>query len=79
MKQNKGLSDKELIEKYEAGAINLPDALKKASEKYTPIKRIVSERVKKKDKLFKNYYIRNHPVKNPEFYLQSLVITKQNE
>ena len=49
MKQNKGLSDKELIEKYEAGAINMPDVLKKASEKYTPIKRVVTERAKKKD------------------------------
>jgi len=48
MKENKGLTDKQLVEKYESGAINLPEVLKKASETYTPIKRIVSDRAKKK-------------------------------
>lgn len=47
MKQNKGLSDKELIEKYEAEAINLPKVLKDAQANYTPVKRIVSHRAKK--------------------------------
>jgi hypothetical protein len=48
MKSNKGLSDKELIQKYEAGAINLPEVVKKVSDKYTPIKRITTDRAKKK-------------------------------
>jgi hypothetical protein len=50
MNQNKGLSDKQLVEKYEAGAIDLPKVLKKVSEKYTPIKRLTTDRAKKKDK-----------------------------
>jgi hypothetical protein len=48
MKENKGLSDKQLVEKYEAGAINLPKVLEKSFENYTPVKRIVSDRAKKK-------------------------------
>jgi hypothetical protein len=48
MKVNKGLSDKQLVEKYENGAINLPKVLEKSFENYTPIKRIVSDRAKKK-------------------------------
>ncbi len=48
MKENKGLSDKQLIEKYEAGAINLPDVLRKSQDNYILVKRIVSDRVKKK-------------------------------
>ena len=48
MKQHKGLSDKELAIKYEAGSIDLGEAVKKASEKYIPVKRIVSDRAKKK-------------------------------
>ncbi|MGN6396157.1 MAG: hypothetical protein ACTHMI_11365 [Mucilaginibacter sp.] len=48
MKENKGLSDKQLVEKYEAGAINLPEVLKNAQDNYTPVKRIVSDRAKKK-------------------------------
>jgi len=50
MKENKGLTDKQLVEKYENGAINLPEVLKKASETYVPIKRIVTERANKKGK-----------------------------
>ena len=50
MKENKGLTDKQLVEKYEAGAINLPAVLNKSLDNYTPIKRIVSDRAKKKGK-----------------------------
>ncbi len=48
MKENKGLTDKQLVEKYECGAINLHGVLKKSLDSYTPIKRIVSDRAKKK-------------------------------
>jgi hypothetical protein len=48
MKENKGLTDKQLVEKYENGAINLSKVLEKSAESYTPIKRIVSDRAKKK-------------------------------
>jgi len=50
MKQNKGLSDKELIEKYEAGAINLTKVIKESQDKYVPVKRIVSDRANKTKK-----------------------------
>jgi hypothetical protein len=42
------LSDKELAAEYEAGAINLPKVLKESLNKYERIKRIVSDRAKKK-------------------------------
>ena len=48
MKQQKGLSDEQLIKKYEAGSIDLGEAVKEASKKYIPVKRIVSDRAKKK-------------------------------
>lgn len=47
MKENKGLSDKQLVEKYEAGAIELPKVLQKSLDKYEPIKRITTDRAKK--------------------------------
>ena len=49
MKENKGLSDKDLAAKYEAGAIDLSKVIKESQEKYVPIKRIVSDRAKKKN------------------------------
>jgi len=48
MKENKGLSDKELAAKYEAGAIDLSKVIKESMKDYKPIKRIISSRVKKK-------------------------------
>ena len=50
MKENKGLTDRQLVEKYESGAINLRVVLKKSLESHTPIKRIVSDRAKKNTK-----------------------------
>jgi len=48
MKENKGLSDKELAAKYEAGAIDLSKVIKESMGKYKPITRIVTERAKEK-------------------------------
>lgn len=48
MKQNKGLSDKDLVTKYEAGQIDLSKVIKESMKEYTPVKRIVTERAKKK-------------------------------
>lgn len=48
MKENKGLSDKELAAKYEAGSIDLSKVIKESQDKYVPVKRIVSDRVKDK-------------------------------
>ncbi|HEY5326832.1 MAG TPA: hypothetical protein VIJ27_07515 [Mucilaginibacter sp.] len=50
MKENKGLSDKELAAKYEAGAIDLGKVIKESMKEYKPIPRIVTDRSKKKDK-----------------------------
>jgi hypothetical protein len=50
MKENKGLSDKELAAKYEAGAIDLSKVIKESMKDYKPVPRIVTERAKKKDK-----------------------------
>ncbi|HEY5325948.1 MAG TPA: hypothetical protein VIJ27_03025 [Mucilaginibacter sp.] len=51
MKENKGLSDKQLAAKYEAGAIDLAKVIKESMKDYKPIKRIITERAKeKKDK-----------------------------
>lgn len=49
MKGNKGLSDKELVAKYEAGSINLSKVLEKSTDNYTHVKRIVSDPTKKKE------------------------------
>jgi hypothetical protein len=49
MKQHKGLSDEQLIKKYEAGSFDLGKAVKKAPEKYVSLKRIVGDRAKKKN------------------------------
>lgn len=48
MKENKGLNDKQLVEKYENGVINLSKIIKESQEMYEPVKRIVSDRAKKK-------------------------------
>jgi hypothetical protein len=47
MKEKKGLSDKELGAKYEAGAIDMSKVIKASMKDYKPIPRIVTDRVKR--------------------------------
>lgn len=48
MKENKGLSDKELALKYEAGAVNLSKVVKGSFDKYDLNKRVMMQKKTKK-------------------------------